>query len=306
MKRVFYFLLLTIPVFLCFSCLETIIGPIFTQTEEFIYMADQDIYRYNLQTLSLDKLTQDGEWKNYADPIYMKGVNRIGYRSANSGTFLSMTLSGLNQFVLFDLTEGGIGLDYCSETYKIFMYTGSPRKLAMVDDNGDNFTYLTSPENYDDARPSVNARGDKVLFQSNRTGIYQIYLMDLNTNATIQLTFEGTSKAFPKWSNSELGFYYEEMTSDNIHGILMYYDFSSHSTSEIARFTDFIPFYFNLSPDDDKVALTFSPLGGSRNLYIYDIERQTLEQKTNLSKTFEGLQWYRFNTKIVKNMLTAK
>lgn len=306
MRRILYFLILTIPIFTCVSCLELIIGPILTQNEEFIYLADHDIYRYNLQTEKLEKLTQDGQVYNYADPIYMEDVNRIGYRAANSGGFLSMTLRGLDQSILFYLTEGGIGLDYCSNTQKIFMYTGSPRKLAMVDNNGDNFTYLTNPESCNDARPAVNAWGDKILFQSDTTGIYQIYLLDLNSNTTTQLTFEGNSKAFPKWSNNESGFYYEEMTEDNSHGILIYYDFSSNSASEIARFTDFIPFYYTISPDEDKIALTFSTLGGVRNLYIYDIKNQTLEQKTDLSKIFEGLQWYRFNNKIVKNQLTTK
>jgi|GEM_PF-1357116 len=306
MRKAFYFLVLIIPIFICVSCLELIIGPIFTQNEEFIYLADHDIYRYNLQTEQLEKLTQDGPVLNYADPIYMEDVNRIGYRAANSNGFLSMTRSGLNQSALFYLPEGGVGLDYCSNTKKIFMYTGSPRKLASIDNNGDNFTYLTNPEVYNDARPSVNSWGDKVLFQSDRTGIYQIYLLDLNSDETTQLTFEGNSKAFPKWSNDESGFYYEEMTADNNHGILMYYDLTGNSTSEVVRFADFIPFYFTLSPDEDKIALTFSPLGGARDLYIYDIVNQTLEQKTELGKMFEGLQWCRFNNKIVKNQLTAK
>ncbi|MFH1212897.1 MAG: hypothetical protein V1681_02320 [Candidatus Neomarinimicrobiota bacterium] len=307
MKKILYSLLLLLPVFFCVSCLEFIFGPVISETGEYIYVADHDIYRYNLQTEQLEKLTEDGAGANYADPVYMKDQNKIGYRSANGAGFFSMTLDGQNHSELFTFPTGVCGLDYCLSTKKLFMYAiGTVRKLAMVDQNGDNFIYLTNPENYNDARPSINNLGDKILFQSDRTGADQIYLLDLNLNTTTQLTNGSNSKSLPKWAANEMGFYYREITTDN-HGIILYYDLADNSTAKIAEFPGFSPFYYTMSPDEDKVALCIRPLTGSGlNLWIYDIENQSLEQKTDLSLIFECPQWYRFIDKGSKALVTDR
>ena len=306
MKKILYSLFLLLPVFFCVSCLEFIFGPVISETGEFIYVADHDIYRYNLQTEQLEKLTEDSTAANYADPVYMKDQNKIGYRSANRASFFSMTIDGQNQAVLSYFPVGVAGLDYCSDTKKLFMYTfsGNVLKLAMVDPNGENFTYLTNPENYNDARPSINALGDKALFMSDRTGVYQIYLFDLNSNITTQLTFEGNPRWYPEWSDDETGFYYEERSPDN-YGMLKYYDLDNNSIAKIADFPGFTPFFFTMSPDEDKAALVFGLNDSSeRNLYIYDIENQTLVQKTDLPVAFGRPKWYRFIDKGSKALVT--
>lgn len=293
MKKALYLCCLLIPILTFITCFEFILSPSSSEAGDFIYISNYDVFRFNMQTNLLEKITEDGAQNHY--PFYMEELDKIGYRAGSPNRFALMNTDGSKQQIVFDFPASVNGLDYCSKTKKIFLYTlEGVRKLAVVDNNGENFTYLSNPTIYNDARPSINENGDQLLFMSDRSGVYQIYMLDLNSNIETQLTFGELKRNYPEWSDDENGFYFVEQSPNNF-SILMYYDLGNNNVSKIAEFPGYKNFYFTLSPSENFVALTTGLINTSAvNLYIYDIENQSLEQKTFENIQFDRPKWYRF------------
>ena len=202
-----------------------------------------------------------------------------------------MNLDGSNQEVVTDLPTRCVRLNYCESNNNFYFYVHKVyRQIASLNIENNEFVYLTNPDNYNDANPSINEDGEKILFQSDREGVYQIYSLDLITKTEDKIIIDNDNlkKSIPKWSNNKNGFYYRKC-NENDEYLLIYYDFDTKERKVIVKPN--FPFNYSFSDDENYVALTIYKSDYEANLYIYDIENDILEQKTFVDFRLSNLKW---------------
>jgi len=267
--------------------------------DEFILLynhtvAPGNVYTFDLKTNSLQKLT-DEDRAEY--PIYLSNINKIGYLRKSQREFRIMDLNGSNNEDFFQFSSYyPYSPVFCHTYNKIYFYIiEGKRQLARIDYNGKNFEYLTSNTTYNNLLPSINSKGDFLLYSSNKTINNNIYLLDLNSSSEIQLTFNTESSVYPEWSHSKNGFFYKLHSTENKK--VMYYSFNTKSSEVIYENSDQCIRYYCMSPDDSKIALILTSLPydsyNPGNLYIYDRKTKTLVQKTFTNLLFGNPKWYK-------------
>ena len=256
---------------------------------DFIYMgsSNQTIYRYDIKTSKLTRLVED---YRASHPVYMKDINKIGYRSHGSYHLSMMDLDGSNQQIIFDLPTMCVSLSYCAKNEVFYSHCHSDhRDIVSIDVEMDIFENITNSGNFNDARPFVSSSGDRLLYQSDSIGFYQIFENNLNTSIIrkIDIDNNGLEQTIPKWSNVKNGFYYREKNDNNEYS-LKYFNFDSKTSQLI--FNAGYSFYYDFSPDENFFAITLNK-NGSENLYIYDIQNDNLEQKTFVDFRLYDIIW---------------
>ena len=99
--------------------------------------------------------------------------------------------------IIFSMTEAGYS--------HLFAY--HPETLPV--------TRLTFGD-WDDRHPSISPDGTQVAFTSNRSGHWDIYLLNLDTGQTIQFTDEPDYNGHPSWSSDGLWLAYEKYQDMNL------------------------------------------------------------------------------------------
>jgi TolB protein len=77
------------------------------------------------------------------------------------------------------------------------------------------FTRLTSGD-WDDVTPSRSPDGEKIAFTSNRSGFWDLYLLDLSTGDITQLTDTPEYEGAPTWSPDSSFLAFESYVDDNL------------------------------------------------------------------------------------------
>ena len=227
---------------------------------EYIYTwnfgdSDHNIYRYNMQTSLLEKLTSGTEFRF---PVFMPRYHKIGHIDWSTQEFWLMDPDGGNPQFRFHLMHQWQKPHYCDMTRKFYYYIFDQgyRRLVTADDRGGSIEYLTEPTFYNNAVPKINLNGDSLLFQSDRSGVYNIFLMELNTREQIQLTFNSIPSIYPKWSKTSNGFFYELRCETSIS--INYYDLNIKQEKNILSLTTPYIYDYDFSPDESMIALTCS------------------------------------------------
>ncbi len=277
-------------------------GDPISNTSEYILFfshsgAQNNVYRFNLQTSSLEQLT----FVNRAvHQEYLSNIEKIVYQMKDQNEMWIMNSDGSNKQFYFNLPlYHPYSPKYCTVTDKIYYYTiESYRKLAFMDYNGQNVQYLTINESYNNLSPDINTNGDSLLFHSDRSGVFNIFLLDLSNMSQSQLTYSSNTIChLALWSKIKNGFYYKSGNSSGNYD-LMFYNFSDQSSEQILHFDNLYFEYYVLSPNEDKIAFILSNSSNQsdpRNLYIYDIATGSMSQKTFDNLLLSRPQWYVFN-----------
>lgn len=130
----------------------------------------------------------------------------------------------------------------------------------------DNKDVLLSEQNIENAYPRLSKDGRSILYQSNRSGTWQLYVLDIATKQSIQLTKDAHNNNFPDWdaNNEWVAFVSDKDGNEEIY--LMKRDGSGvkRLTNDAER--DIHPYF---SPDGKY--LLFNSTRGNGSLDIYRI-----------------------------------
>lgn len=70
---------------------------------------------------------------------------------------------------------------------------------AVAQKSDDKGKVLLSEQNIENAYPRLSKDGSTILYQSNRSGSWQLYILDIASKRSIPLTNDTHNNNFPDW-----------------------------------------------------------------------------------------------------------
>jgi len=272
---------------------------------EYIYMHSVDyqsyeryLYRYNLQTNSLERLGGDLQG---VYTFYLSNIHKIGFRSPHSHSIYFMDPDGNNPSEQYYVSTGIMSPVYSPAKNEIFYYHFSShymlRTLAVMDFDGTNIRELTSGEEYNDSTPMPSVTGDSLLINSDRSGTVNLYLFNRLSNQFIQLTDNNIRTGMGKWSYKHNGAYFRARDDYSSESYIGLYSFEDGTIETVFSSPDVYVWDYCVSPDETQLAI----VGSSGNdeslphdLYIFDFASQQLRQTTEINAKLTFPHWYKF------------
>ena len=141
--------------------------------------------------------------------------------------------------------------------------------LFSYDPSSAPFTRLTTGD-WDDIHPSISPDSSKVAFASNRGGQWDLYVLDLQTGATLQVSNDVAYDASPSWSSDSGWLAYEHYEGSNLEIYIRPIDGSVDPVAISAHpGLDYAPAW---RPGTQQIAFV-SDRGGSQQLWLVDLAR---------------------------------
>ena len=133
-------------------------------------------------------------------------------------------------------------------------------------------TILLHEAGVENAYPRLSLNGNRILYQSNRTGKWQLYIMDIATKAQQRITHDAFNNNFVDWSadNAWIAFVSDRDGNEEIYRMKVDGSSLERLTNNPAR--DIHPYF---SPDGKY--LLFNSTRGNGSLDIYRIDLGTRE-----------------------------
>lgn len=184
-----------------------------------------------------------------------------------------------------DLIQG-IFIYTKEEQANIHLYAYQPETLTE--------TKITNG-NWEDIHPALSPDGQKLAFASNRSGFWDIYVLDLVRNRTIQLTHDNFYDGAPSWSPDGQWIVYEHaMDNGTIELFLKPIDLSINPIQ--LTINDGIDVNPTWHPKSDTQQIAFiSNQTGKQDVWVLDINLTGEDRFQNLTSEREGsfnyVQW---------------
>jgi Tol biopolymer transport system component len=164
-----------------------------------------DVYTALPGGQDLRRLTSDPGFDACA--AYSADGQRIAYCSGQAGgpvQVWTMKQNGTDKQQVTHMSGPAIFPDFSPDGNKIVFTAkpaGSPtRDIYVVNSDGTGLTQLTSGEG-NNAYPAFSPDGSKIAFTSDRTGTWQVWVMNADGSPQTQLTFDAQPKdQVPDWS----------------------------------------------------------------------------------------------------------
>lgn len=164
-----------------------------------------DVYTALPGGLALRRLTTDPGFD--ACPAYSRDGQRIAYCSGEGGgpvQVWTMRQNGTDKQQVTHLSGAAIFPDFSPDGSEI-VFTAKPadsptRDIYVIGSDGTGLTRWTEGEG-NNAYPAFSPDGSKIAFTSDRSGTWQVWMMDANGRNQTQLTFDSQPKdQVPDWS----------------------------------------------------------------------------------------------------------
>lgn len=150
-----------------------------------------DLYTYNIKSKSINRLTEE---ERTFSPSYSNDGKKICYIINKDGT-LNLVLSDKdvrNKKLLTNYKNGEQIYNpiFSNDDEKIYFEYSlkDSRKIASIDLRTLTIEFLFDNDNIDNRNPVLSSDGKKIYFSSNKTGIFNIYSYNFETNETKQIT----------------------------------------------------------------------------------------------------------------------
>jgi len=149
----------------------------------------------------------------------------------------------------------------------------------------------------ENAYPRWSNDGTKILYQSNRTGRWQIYIMDIDGSNKRRVTIDKYNNNFPDWSpdNKQIAFVSDRKGNEDIYVMNIDGSGLKNLSNDPAR--DIHPYW---SPDGKKILFNSARDDeDSFELYQVNIDRTGLKRLTNTEEVETCARYSPDGTKIV-------
>ncbi len=138
---------------------------------------------------------------------------------------------------------------------------------------------------WDDINPAISPDGKTVAFASNRSGYWDIYLLDLNSSGITRLTDTLEYEGAPSWSPDNQWLVYEAYTNDNLE--IKIQSVSANEGSILLTNDPAANFSPAWSPDGRKIVFV-SNHDGEDEIWLADLDKVEDQRFRNISQNPES------------------
>ncbi|NOY97815.1 MAG: hypothetical protein GXP40_01250 [Chloroflexi bacterium] len=152
---------------------------------------------------------------------------------------------------------------------------------------GRPLTRLTSG-NWNDITPALSPDGKTIAFASNRSGYWDIYLLDLASGKTTRLTNTQTYDAAPSWSPDGAWLATETYLDNSLEIVILPIGDSTQKPIRLTRnnVSDYAPAW---APQGRQIAFV-STRSGDSEIWLADLDRAGEDNFVNLSRTPQAIE----------------
>lgn len=152
---------------------------------------------------------------------------------------------------------------------------------------GEPFTRLTSG-GWDDIDPALSADGTQLAFASNRDGHWDLYLLDMQSGETKQLSDDAAYDGHPSWSADGAWLAYEHYEDENLEIVMMPLDGSLNPVAvSAAAGLDYAPAW---RPGAQQIAFV-SDRGGQAAIWLVDLGEDGAQRFRQLTAAGDSPAW---------------
>jgi len=139
-------------------------------------------------------------------------------------------------------------------------------------------TVVLRENNVENAYPRISKDGKKILYQSNRTGSWQLFTCDIHGRNKKRITNDKSNNNLPDWSpdNTWIAFVSDRDGNEEIYTARTDGSAVSRITNDGAR--DIHPY---ISPDGKYILFNSDRNGNQLDIYRYNVAAKTTERLTN-------------------------
>jgi len=150
---------------------------------------------------------------------------------------------------------------------------------------------------YDDRFASYSPSGERIVFESNRDGNWEIYLMDSVGMNQQRLTFNDKDDRRPTWHPSGEIILFESSRSGKSE--LYIKDLKSLKVKKISNFVKGEPIFGCFSPDGKIIAVSLKESDDISNIVLVDTTGKIIKELTSEDKRSYFPKWSKDGKKIV-------
>lgn len=142
-------------------------------------------------------------------------------------------------------------------------------------------TVILEEPGVEHAYPRLSKDGKRILYQSNKTGKWQLYLLDIATKTSRRLTNDTYNNNFPDWSpaNDWIAFVSDRNGNEELYRMRTDGSQLERLTSNTER--DIHPYF---SPDGQYLLFNATRDGSSLDIYRMQLRTKKVERRTNTSR----------------------
>ncbi len=139
---------------------------------------------------------------------------------------------------------------------------------------------------FDDRYPSYSKDGKTIVFESNRDGNWEIYLMDSNGENQTRLTFNNANDRRPCWHPDGNRILFESDRAGRNH--LYVYHLKSKEIEKIPTPKDGEPVFASYSPDGQTIAFSLKVSAETSDLILLDMNSRSTPSKKLIANGFRN------------------
>jgi TolB protein len=148
-----------------------------------------------------------------------------------------------------------------------------------------SYTRLTSGD-WSDITPSLSPDGKRLAFASNRSGFWDIYILDLTNGETRQVTNTPEYDSAPTWSPDSAWIAYESYQNDNLEIIV--HSLNDSSQADIPLTEDPAADYSPVWLPNGRQIVFVSTRSGNADLWLANLDVTDATRFKNLSNTADA------------------
>jgi TolB protein len=137
---------------------------------------------------------------------------------------------------------------------------------------------ILKEEGIQNAYPRLSNDNTKILYQSNRTGKWQLFILDLKTGKSQRLTNDTSNTNFPDWSNDNKWIAFVSDRNGNEEIYLMKTDGTGLKRLTDHKSRDIHPYF---SPDGKYLLFNSDRGNGSLDIYRLELASSKIERLTD-------------------------
>lgn len=156
--------------------------------------------------------------------------------------------------------------------------TAPEKATRLTEVHGPVDTLILHEPGVENAYPRLSNDGERILYQSNRTGTWQLFVMDIASGEQLRLTTDTFNNNFPDWSpdNSWVAFVSDRDGNEEIYRIGIDGTGLERVTQDADR--DIHPY---ISPDGRSLLFNSTRGNGSLDVYRMDLGSKEVARITN-------------------------